>query len=242
MRKSGLWGVGLAGTAALALAAGSLIGCGQQAGEPAGQVQAIETYEIPPAQMQSVREALQDVLAANGAGSVSSSDGRLVVMAPTSTQESIARVIEDLAQQPTEAGPANNAPVRLRLWMVAGGTGQAPADPRLQPLQPALAEASRTLGLSGFTLQGFVDILTSPGRGFSSQSDSLMVTGAAGLTDTGIGIGIDVTMGDAGRWDGGIKTDVVLTPGQFLVLGTTDAPGGGMRLIIAQAELAAGGS
>ena len=130
----------------------------------------------------------------------------------------------------------------LATYSRAGGTGQAPADPRLQPLQPALAEASRTLGLSGFTLQGFVDILTSPGRGFSSQSDSLMVTGAAGVTDAGIGIGIDVTMGDAGRWDGGIKTDVVLTPGQFLVLGTTDAPGGGMRLVIVQAELAAGGS
>jgi len=240
MRKSGLWGVGLAGAAALSLAAASLVGCGQQAGEPAGQAQSIETYEVPPAQMQSVREALQDVLAANDAGSVSSSDGRLVVMAPASTQESIARVIDDLSQGSAETGPANSAPVRLRFWMVAGGTGQAPADPRLEPLQPALAEASRTLGLSGFTLQGFVDILTSPGKGFSSQSDSLLVTGAAGLTDAGVGIGVDVTMGDAGRWDGGIKTDVVLTPGQFLILGTTDAPGGGMRLVIVQAELASG--
>lgn len=240
MRMTRNWGVALA--AAAALAAGALAGCSQQAGDPAQQAQAIEIYEVPPAQLQSVRKALQDVLGANGAGAVSSSDGRLVVMAPANTQESIAKVIGDLSQRPADAAPANDTPLRLRFWMIAGGTGQDAGDPRLEPLRPALDEASRTLGLDGFTLEGFVEILASPGRDFASQSNSLMVTGAAGLTAAGIGIDIDVTMGDAGRWDGGINTDVVLRPGQFLVLGTTDAPEGGMRLVIAQAELAAGGS
>ncbi len=239
MRMTIRCGVALA--AAAALAAGALAGCGQQAGDPAEQAPAIETYEVPPAQLQSVRKALQDVLSANDTGWVSSSDGRLVVMAPASTQESIARVIAELSQRPADAPPTNDAPLRLRFWMVAGGTGQGAADPRLEPLQPALAEASRSLGLDGFTLEGFVDVLASPGRRFSSQSSNMLVNGAAGLTDAGVGIDVDVVMGQEGNWDGGIDTDVILQPGQSVVLGTTDAPGGGMRLVIVQAEPAAGG-
>lgn len=234
----------LSAALAVALGAGGLVGCGQQSGDRVeqAQAQAIEIYDVPSAQLQSVSKALQDVLDANDAGAVSSTDGRLVVMAPASTQESIARVVGELSQRPSDAAAANDAPLRLRFWMVAGRTGESAADPRLEPLQPALAEASRALGLDGFTLEGFVDILTSPGRDFASQSSNLMVRGSAGLTAAGVGVDVDVTMGEAGRWDGGIDTDVVLQPGQFLVLGTTDAPGGGMRLIIAQAEPAASGS
>lgn len=239
MRMLKLWGAALA---VLGITAGALAGCGQKAGDPAQPAQAIEIYEVPPAQLQSVRKALQDVLDANDAGAVSSSDGRLVVMAPASTQESIARVISDLSQRPADAPPANGSPLRLRFWMVAGGSGQGAADPRLEPLQPALAEASRALGLDGFTLEGFVDILTSPGRDFASQSSNLMVRGSAGLTAAGVGVDVDVTMKEAGHWQSGIDTDVVLQPGQFLVLGTTDAPDGGMRLVIVQAEPAASGS
>ena len=40
-------------------------------------------------------------------------------------------------------------------------------------------------------------------------------------------------------WDAKIETGALLEPGQFLVLGTSAAADGSMRLIVAQAQLAA---
>lgn len=235
MRTLKLWGAALAATLALAA-------CGREdAAAPGEEAQAIEIYEVPPAQLQSVHTALLEVLRANETGAVSSSGGKLVVLAPTGTQKSIGRAIQTLSQRPAEAGSTNGAPLRLRFWLVAGSTGNQAQDPRLEPLRPALAEASRTLGLGGFTLLGSTDVLVSPGRRFTSQSGSLIVDGAAALTAAGIEIVVDIEMRQAGASDGRMATDVVLAPGQFLVLGTTDGADGDMHLIVAQAELAAGG-
>src|SRR3546814_1794773 len=97
-------------------------------------------------------------------GSVSSSNGRLVVPAPASTQASSGKAIVALSKRPADSAPDGDAPVRLRFWLLEGSAKAAPPDPRLAPLKPALDEASRGLGLHGYTLQGFTDVLTSPGK------------------------------------------------------------------------------
>src|SRR5690606_24330080 len=142
------WGMALAAAAALAA-------CGGESGSttPDNETQAVQTYEVPPAQLQSVQRALREVLVLDNTGSVSSSDGRLVVLAPASTQASIGKAVESLSQRPTDTGPTSEAPVRLRFWLLQGSTTAASPDPRLEPLKPALDEASRGLGVQGYTLQ-----------------------------------------------------------------------------------------
>lgn len=79
----------------------------------------MRTYAVPSAQLQSLERALIEVLAPEGRGSVSNSNGRLLVMASASTQDSIAAAIEELAIQPA-SGPASDAPIRLRFWLQGG--------------------------------------------------------------------------------------------------------------------------
>ena len=241
MRKWSLWGAALA--VAVALAAGGLAGCGKQADAPAEQqAQAIEIYEVPSAQLQSVRNALNDVLRDNETGAASDSNGRLVVMAPQATQASISKAIEALAGNPAADEVADSeAPLRLRFWLLGGSREERDADPRLESLAPVLAETSRSLALRSYDLQGFTEILASPGRGFTSQSGTFTVDGGAALTAGGVNISADFTIEYDFIEKDRIRTDVVLKPGQSVVLGTADGPDGNMRVIVAQAEPAAGG-
>ncbi|MEN1925697.1 hypothetical protein [Luteimonas qiangzhengi] len=218
-----------------------LAACGRDdAAAPGEEAQALQIYEVPPAQLQSVHRALREVLEVNKTGSVSSSDGKLVVLAPASTQASIGSAIESLSQLPADAGPANDVPIRLRFWLLQGSAEENPADPRLEPLKPALDAASRGLGLHGYSLQGFTEVLTTPGKSFTTETSNLIARGGANLS--GAGVTLDITMDmkqhDA-FWDAKIETGALLEPGQFLVLGTSAAADGSMRLIVAQAQLAA---
>ena len=232
MRILKAWGVAM--VVVLALAA-----CGRgEAAADGKEPQVIRTYVVPSAQLQSVERALAGVLVPEGRGSVSNSNGRLLVMAPASTQDSIAAAIEELATAPADGGPASDAPIRLRFWLLEGRASPAAPDPRLDPLEPALAEASRGLGMQGFTLQGFTDVLVSPGKLFESQAGNILVKGHAGRSASGVALhaGIDMVQGDA-SWAGRLVTDATLEPGRFLVLGTNAAPDGSMKLIVAQAQL-----
>ena len=241
MRKPGLWGAALAVAGALGAGGGS--GCGQQAADRKEQVQSVEVYDVPPSQVQSVRMALDEVLRANDTGSAADSNGRLVVMAPEGTQASISNAIEALAGIPAaDEVSSSEAPLQLRFWLVNGNRQEGAADPRLDSLAPVLAETSRSLGLESFELQGFTQILASPGRKFTSRSGTFHVDGDAALTSGGVDISVDFNIEyDVVHVDQ-IQTDVVLKPGQSVVLGTADGPDGNMRVIIAQAETAAGGS
>lgn len=234
MRILKLWIVALATVAVLAA-------CGRDAATaPDEEAQALQIYEVPPAQLQSVERALREVLAPNDIGSVSNSDGRLVVLAPAGTQASIAKAIEALSSQPVEGGTASDAPIHLRFWLLEGSTDEGPADPRLEPLKPALDAASTGLGLQGYRLQGFTDVLTTPGKRFTSATSNLLVRGGANLSGAGVTLDIDMNMKQHDNdWSAEIQTGVLLEPGQFLVLGTSAAADGSMRLIVAQAQLSA---
>lgn len=231
MRMLKTWGV--ATVVVLALAA-----CGREGvAAAADEAQVMRTYAVPSAQLQSLERALIEVLMPEGRGSVSNSNGRLLVMASSSTQDSIAAAIEELAMQPV-SGPASDAPIRLRFWLLEGLASPAAPDPRLDPLKPALDEASRGLGLQGFTLQGFTDVLVSPGKTFESQAGNVLVKGEASRSASGVALhaGIDMFQRDPG-WAGRLVTDATLDPDRFLVLGTNAAPDGSMKLIVAQAQL-----
>lgn len=232
MRMLKAWGVAM--VVVLALAACGRDGAAADGNEP----QVMRIYEVPSAQLQSVERALFDVLAPEGRGTVTNSNGRLLVMAPASTQDSIAAAIGELVMQPADGSPASDAPIRLRFWLLEGRASPASPDPRLDPLGPALAEASRGLGLQGFTLQGFTEVLVSPGKVFESQAGNIVVKGHAARSASGVALhaGIDMVQNDA-IWAGRLMTDAMLEPGRFLVLGTNAAPDGSMKLIVAQAQL-----
>lgn len=229
-----LWSVAL--VAAVALAA-----CGREdatAGDAAAQ--SLEVYEVPPAQLQSVQRALVQVLHANDTGSVSSSDGRLLVLAPASTQASVGDAIASLAQPSADAEPVRDTPIRLRFWLLEGSSEAGPADPRLEPLKPALEAASSGLGLHGYRLQGFTEVLTTPAKGFTSSTSNLVVSGGATLSGEGVRLDINMDMKqNDDHWDAQIETNALLETGRFLVLGTSAAADGSMRVVVAQAQLAA---
>lgn len=232
MRMLKLWGVAL--VAALTLAA-----CDRDDGMAADEeARTLEVYEVPASQLMPVRQALDRVLRADETGSVSDSDGRLLVLAPPSTQASIGKAIETLVQPHANAERALDTPIRLRIWLVAGSTEPAPADPRVEPLRPALEAASQGLGLQGYRLQGFTEVLTAHTQGFNSATSNLVVRGGTRLSDTGVTLDIDMDMkhNDV-EWGARIETQALVQPGQFLVLGTSAADDGSMRLVVAQAQL-----
>lgn len=217
-----------------------LAACSADKGQGApGEAQAMRTYEVPAARLESVQHALREVLGPD-TGTVSNSNGRLLVLAPASTQESIARAIEELSAQPAGEAPASTAPVRLRFWLLEGHATATPPDPRLDILRPALDEASRGLGLQGFTLQGFSDVLASPGKLFQSRSGSLDINGLATRSGAGVTLSARIDLPQRNELPGQLQTEAALESGQFLVLGSTAAADGRMKLIVAQAELAAG--
>jgi len=228
-------------TAFVAIAA--LAGCGREGGAAAtdGEAKAVQVYEVPPAQLQSVQQALDMVLRVDEIGSVTSSGGRLVVLAPSSTQASIDKAIATLSSQQADAGPVGEAPLRLRFWLLAGSSGTGAPDPRLAPLKPALDEASKSLGLQGFTLQGFTDVLISPGKSFNSQAGNFLVDGIANRSTAGVMLSANIQVAQASdNWESLVRTEALLDPGQFLVLSTSTGPDGTMELVVAQAQLPAG--
>src|SRR5690606_31074320 len=102
MRIHRKWGLAFVAITALA----ALAACGRGDGPVAGgDERTVQIYEVPPARLRSMEHALGDVLGSSKTGSVSSSDGRLVVLAPTSTQASIGKAIETLSHRPEDAGP-----------------------------------------------------------------------------------------------------------------------------------------
>ncbi len=238
MRISGTWGVALVAGCALA----ALAGCSRDGGTASSEdAKAVQVYEVPPAQLQSVQHALHGVLAVGETGSVSNSGGRLVVLAPASTQASIGKAIESLSRQPADAGPASEAPLRLRFWLLESTTEAGSRDPRLASLKPALDEASKGLGLQGFTLQGFTDVLASPGKSFNSEASNVIVDGIASRSADGVMLSVNVRVAHAsGNWTGLVRTEALLEPGQFLVLSSSAGEDGRMRLIVAQAQLPTG--
>src|SRR3546814_17727001 len=93
------------------------------------------------------------------------------------------------------------------------------------------------LGLHGYTLQGFTDVLTSPGKEFRSQAGNISVAGDASRVAAGVALSASIEAAQmGGGWSGSIHTDALLKPGQFLVLSTTAGSDGNMRLVVAQAH------
>lgn len=232
MRMLKLWGVAL--VAALVLAA-----CDRSDGIAVDEdARTLEVYEVPASQLMPVRQALGRVLGADDTGAVSDSDGRLLVLAPPGTQASIARAIETLTQPSAEAERVLDTPIRLRFWLLAATSDPAPADPRVEPLRPALDAASQGLGLQGYRLHGFTEVLTAHTQGFTSTTSNLVVRGGARLTDSGVTLDVSMDMKQNDLdWDASIETQAMVRPGQFLVLGTSAAEDGSMRLVVAQAML-----
>src|SRR3546814_7148736 len=78
------------------------------------------------------------------------------------------------------------------------------------------------LGLHGYTLQGFTDVLTSPGKECRSQAGNISVAGDASRVAAGVALSASIEAAQmGGGWSGSIHTDALLKPGQFLVLSTT---------------------
>lgn len=232
MRMWKLWGVALAATLALAA-------CDREGGAAAEEdARTLEVYEVPASQLMPFRQALSRVLRADETGSVDDSDGRLLVLAPPATQASIGRAIENLTKPLADAERTVDTQIRLRFWLLAGTTDPAPADPRVKPLQSALEAASQGLGLQGYRLQGFTEVLTSHAQGFDSATSNLVVKGGSRLSENGVTLDVDMNMKQNDLdWDARIQTRVLVHPGEFLVLGTSAAEDGSMRLVVVQALL-----
>jgi hypothetical protein len=120
----------------------------------------MRVYPVPAEQTQALKYALQDVFSAGTKrlGTVSSpAAGRIVVLAPSSLQDSIAKTLRTLAEdspartQPAPAKPG--AALRLSFWSVDAVPGSATDDPALTAITPALDEVRKQIGAVHFTLR-----------------------------------------------------------------------------------------
>src|SRR5205085_10383088 len=124
--------------------------------------QVLRVYPVPAARAQDIRTALSATLD-NGAGKVAplgrvmlSGTNQLVVLAPLSTQDSIAKAIERLGGEGTDpnGGKPGAAPtgVRLSVWIVDASAAGGSDDAALAPLADALAAARTAIGATSFRL------------------------------------------------------------------------------------------
>lgn len=183
---------------------------------PPGQV--LETYAVPEGYSGLMEQALTRVLffGDEPVGRViQAPDGRLIVVAPESVQEGVARLVEQLnAAQPAPRTPAN---IRIDYWLLHGrraeaASTEAPA-PALAATMAAIQQAEGPMDFELYAHKVLTSVdderarLSSPGL----EIEQYATWDAAGKT-INAEVGIDAAGGS------GARTAVQVASGQVVVL------------------------
>jgi len=233
MRKLAIWNV-----AALAVAILSTAACGAPggAGEQAAGVE-LRSYEVPEGYKNELASQLRYVLQ----GSEESAVGRviggtgnnLIVVAPPGIHDGVKALLRDLE----EMGPASPpTQARLTYWVVsgrptgAGGTAGRPfvttGPAGLDQIEPALAGIAEAQGPTEFRLLERLEILSTGHDWAQAYGQVVRVRQRATVSGESVVADVEVNLGGASL---GVETEVVIRPGQYLVLGQAGVPYTHMR-------------
>ncbi|HET8941076.1 MAG TPA: hypothetical protein VFN13_03725, partial [Rudaea sp.] len=153
-------------TCMLALVALVLGGCGNlnppSGGDNTAKME-LRVYQVPPEHTQDLKHALQTNFQAGSdsktpIGSVSSpAPGQLLVLAPSSLQDSIASSLKSLSGTANSTTPATPPmQIRLQFWSVDAIAGAGVDGAELGGLSEALAQTRKSLGVVHFVLRDHV--------------------------------------------------------------------------------------
>ena len=208
----------------------------------------MRVYDVPPERAQDIRVALAAALD-TGAGKAPSlgrvtlsGTNQIVVLAPMSTQSTIAAAIEKLGG--AKSGSADGGSVRLSTWLVDALPGAGADDPAAAPIADALAAARATLGEVHFRVHDAVSMTGLPNGGRMKGFSGRLTAVEAHLRPINGGVQAELMIG--GDQPGNLETTAALAFRQTLVLAqlaraeSGDASGA-MRLYVVRAEPASGG-
>jgi hypothetical protein len=203
----------------------TLVACGAVSGEGDEPVE-LRTYAVPDEYRDELRDMLRGALAGDPPlGRVTDGPGgSLLVVAPARIQAGLENIVDDELDMPPTADP-----VTLTYWFLAGRPLDAPegeqtfavVDQKLMRLESVLTQIAASEGPTEFTLLDQVQA-TSTSRSASVRGRSSFVQQTA--TRRGDQIVARVEIMPAGGPDAAFQrnvfsSEVVLEPGQFLVLG-----------------------
>jgi hypothetical protein len=210
----------------------------------------MRVYDVPPERAQDVRVALATALQTGGdtvpsLGRVTlSGTNQIVVLAPLSTQSTIAAAIEKLGGG-TSAAPNGGGSVRLSTWLVDALPGAGPDDPATAPIADALGAARATLGEVHFRVHDAVAMTGLPNGGRMQAFSGRRTAVEAHLRPIAGGVQVELKVG--GDQPGSLETTAALAFQQTLVLAqlaraeSGDSAPGAMRLFVVRAEPVGGG-
>lgn len=216
--------------AALAVAIACCTACGRAASAD-GPETALElrSYEVPEAYRNEIKAQLRYVLQGSEAsqvGRVAEGTGnRLIVLAPAEIHEGLRSLLHDLEG----AGPVPPPPqVRLTYWLVMGWPAPAEAatgrpfivsgPAGLREIEPALAGIAEAQGPTEFRLLERMEIV-STGQDWARARGRLAGVGQrTAVNGEAVVAELDISLGRQS-----LATEVVIRPGQHLVLGQTGA-------------------
>jgi len=189
----------------------------------------LRTYEVPEGYKNEITARLRYLLQGTEESPVGrvteGAGGRLIVLAPPLIHEGLQSLIRDMKG----LGPVPPPPqVRLTYWLVMGwpaATGTAANRPfivsgpaGLQEIEPALAGIAETQGPTEFRLLERMEIV-STGQDWARARGRLAGVGQrTAVSGEAVVAELDISLGRQS-----LATEVVIRPGQRLVLGQTGA-------------------
>ena len=198
------------------------MGCDKPESESAeNSLPVLKSYRVPERLAKEVHETLNTLLFNSGAqiGSAKlSSDGQLLVVAPTSFHEGVEDFIEQLIKTNPEPSPS----VEVNYWIVAGRRARMPAKlDEFNRIKPALETIQSNQGNMEFKLLDQV-VATS-----SSQNEAHFEGAVVAITQTvsafsdgSLAIALNMTLLGTTRGDiNSIATDIETKSGEMVLLG-----------------------
>jgi hypothetical protein len=120
-------------------------------GQRGPETAVLRSYEVKPEIAVEVSNALRTALGpgTTATGQVTlSPSGQLLVTAPPSVQQGVAKILEDIASRKPPSTPT----IRFEAWLVTASAGERVDSPNLKELEPALRAVEGTKGPMRFEL------------------------------------------------------------------------------------------
>ena len=113
----------------------------------------LRSYDVKPEISMEISNALRATLAGGKEGVpygqvTLSPSGQLLVTAPPSVQQGVAKILEDVASRKPPSTPT----IRFEAWLVAASPGDRVDSPKLKELEPALRAVEESKGSMRFEL------------------------------------------------------------------------------------------
>jgi hypothetical protein len=197
----------------------------------------LRAYDVPPQYQQEVFAALREVLNAptpEGGRVERLPSGQIVVNAEPETLDQVEQVLQAIRSRRVDAAPR----VELRYWSVLGSraaVANPPGAPPPSALGPALAELERLHGDLTFRVIGAATLTTESGQFGKVDGTTLDVAQTAYAQGESLNARIIMELlrgatglGPETNLRGKVDVQTTLRRGEFVVLGQSDAVGGGL--------------